>query len=513
MQTFAAIDIGSYSCRLKIVCMQDRRLKVLHQDREVTRLGASVFSGGMISPDAMADTLRALKRFYKAIQQFEAKQVRVVATAALRNARNGQVFVSWVKAELGWDLEIISGLEEARLIHRGVMRDTRTRGRCLLIDLGGGSCEITLSHQQRIVETASLPLGAVRLTQEFLRGADPPRAESIAQMEQFIHRELRRGTKRFTQLSRIQVIATSGTAGALASASVTLRKSDKDTRHDRRSCAATAAEVHHLAKRMQKMSNAERSRLPGVGPRRSEVIVAGAAVYAALLEHLGLPGFRYSENGLGDGMITGMIAEQNTRASAHHQLERDRWEGVLDTCHRYGVDPRYAEPVRAHAAQLFDDLRSIHKLPADYREWLEAAAMMRDVGKYISYQGHHHHTQYIISGSDLFGFTPGQRAVISGIARYLGKSRPTAQDRAFRYIAVTEHENVRRAIVLLRLAVALNQNHASDVARVRIRVSPKRIKLELEPGRTGADLEVWSLRKEADYFREVFRRDLLVTLA
>jgi exopolyphosphatase/guanosine-5'-triphosphate,3'-diphosphate pyrophosphatase len=261
------------------------------------------------------------------------------------------------------------------------------------------------------------------------------------------------------------------------------------------------------------MTNAERTRLAGVGPRRSEIIVAGAEVYAQVLEHLGLAGFRYSELGLRDGILAQMLAELDARTTAHQQFERDRWESVLATCKRYGVDTRSAEPVRAHAAQLFRDLHTLHDLPPDYRQWLEAAAMMRDVGKYINYQGHHRHTQYVIAGSELFGFTPQQRTIVSGIARYLGKSRPTPEDRAFRYIAPAEHEHVKRAIVLLRLAVALNQDRASDVRHVTVRVYPKRVLLELEPGRTGAELELWSLRREAAYFREVFRRELFATLA
>ena len=107
MQTLAAIDIGSNSCRLKIARIEKHRLKVLHEDREVTRLGASVFESGMISPDAMASTLRALKRFYKAVQAAGADRVRAVATAALRDARNAQAFVAWVTSETGWDVEII----------------------------------------------------------------------------------------------------------------------------------------------------------------------------------------------------------------------------------------------------------------------------------------------------------------------------------------------------------------------------------------------------------------------
>jgi exopolyphosphatase/guanosine-5'-triphosphate,3'-diphosphate pyrophosphatase len=514
MQTLAAIDIGSNSCRLKIARIEQHRLKVLHEDREVTRLGASVFESGMISPDAMAGTLRALKRFYKAVQEAAADRVRAVATAALRDARNAQAFVAWVKSETGWDLEIISGLEEARLIHRGVMREARTQGRCLLVDLGGGSCEITLSDRRRIVETMSLPLGAVRLTEEFLHEADRPAPEDIARMKRYIRRELGRAGRRFGSLSRVQVIATSGTAAALVQASVVTKLGGRPAKRPKKiSRTAETRAVRRLATKLPKLTNQERGRVPGVGPRRAEIIVAGAEVYATLLEHFGLGGFRYSDLGLRDGILAQMLAEQDARTSAHQQFERDRWESVLAICKRYGVDTRSAEPVRAHAAHLFRDLQSMHGLPADYRQWLEAAAMMRDVGKYINYQGHHRHTQYVIAGSELYGFTPQQRSIVSGIARYLGKSRPAPQDRAFRYIAPADHDNVKRAIVLLRLAVALNQDRASDVLRVTVRAYPKRVVLKIQPGRTGAELELWSLRKEADYFREVFRRELFPTLA
>lgn len=514
MQTLAAIDIGSNSCRLKIARIERHRLKVLHEDRAVTRLGASVFESGMISPDAMVGTLSALKRFYKAVQVAAADRVRAVATAALRDARNAQAFVAWVKSETGWDLEIISGLEEARLIHRGVMREARTQGRCLLVDLGGGSCEITLSDRRRIVETMSLPLGAVRLTEEFLHEADRPAPEDIARMKRYIRRELGRAGRRFGSLSRVQVIATSGTAAALVQASIVTKLGGRPAKRSKRmSGTAETRAVRRLATKLPKMTNQERGRVPGIGPRRAEIIVAGAEVYAILLEHFGLGGFRYSDLGLRDGILAQMLAEQDARTSAHQQFERDRWESVLATCKRYGVDTRSADPVRAHAAQLFRDLQSMHGLPADYQQWLEAAAMMRDVGKYINYQGHHRHTQYVIAGSELYGFTPQQRSIVSGIARYLGKSRPAPQDRAFRYIAPADHDNVKRAIVLLRLAIALNQDRASDVLRVTVRAYPKRVELKIQPGRTGAELELWSLRKEADYFREVFRRELFPTLA
>jgi exopolyphosphatase/guanosine-5'-triphosphate,3'-diphosphate pyrophosphatase len=155
----------------------------------------------------------------------------------------------------------------------------------------------------------------------------------------------------------------------------------------------------------------------------------------------------------------------------------------------------------------------LHQLPPEYESWLAAAAILRDTGKFINYQGHHRHTQYVISSSEIYGFTPMQRTLVSAIARYLGKSRPQPGDRALRNIPASEHQHVHRAVVLLRLAVALNQDRASDVLRVAAKVYPKRVYLELQPGRTGAELELWSLRKEADYFLEVFGRELFCTLA
>jgi exopolyphosphatase/guanosine-5'-triphosphate,3'-diphosphate pyrophosphatase len=509
MQTFAAIDIGSNSCRLKIARVAQHRLRVVHEDREVTRLGSSVFESGLVSPDAMASTLRALKRFYKAVQMHGASQVRAVATSAMRDARNGRAFLAWVKDETGWDVEIISGLEEGRLIHRGVMsNEPGTAGRCLLIDLGGGSCEISLSDRKRIVETVSLPLGAVRLTQEFLK-TDPPRKDEIARMRKFIARELRKASRGVVP-GRVQtILGTSGTAAALSAASQAIHK----TRPSKHPYFTPREDIQKLAARLTKMDNATRGGVNGIGPRRSEIIIAGAHVFAELLEHFALPGLRYSDMGLRDGILAQMLAESDARTSAHQQYERDRWQAVLEICRRYGVDLRQAEPVRAHAAQLFRDLGPIHELPPEYRIWLESAAMLRDIGKFMNYQGHHRHAQYIIANSEIFGFTATQRVVTSAIARYIGKSRPEPQGRTMRQVPVEEHEHVRRAVVLLRLAVALNQDRASDVLRVRVRAYPKKVHLELRPGRTGAELELWSLRKEAAWFREIFRRELLVSFS
>ena len=519
MLTFAAIDIGSNSVRLKIASVERHRLKTLYEDREVVRLGESVFQTGVISPEAMANTIRALKRFQKAVQLHVADRVRVVATSAMRDARNAAAFTAWVKSATGWNVEVISGLEEGRLIHLGVVtHEAGARGRCLLIDLGGGSCEITFSDEGRIREMVSLPLGAVRLQQEFLHG-DPPAKEDVARLKQYIDRELRLVVRKLGSPRVGLVIATSGTAAALAEASVAMarklpaRKAAPKSFVRIKPSVAKTAEVRWLTERLAKMNNAERASIPGIGTRRSEIVIGGAMVYSSLLERMGLRGFRYSPLGLRDGILAQMLANADLRASVHRKIENERWAGVLEVCRRYGVDMKKAEPVRQHVVQLYDDLARVHELPPEYRLWLEAAAMMQDVGKYMNHQGHHRHTQYIVANSEIFGFSPEQRAVVGAIARYMGKSRPDPVDRILRTIAIEEHPKIVRAVVLLRLALALNQDRASAAVRMRARVYSKRVLLELAPGRGGAELEAWSLRKEADYFREVFRRDLAVEVA
>ena len=525
MPTFAAIDIGSNSCRLAIASVtQQHKLRTLHEDREVTRLGESVFQAGVISPEAMASTIKALKRFHKAVQEHVVDRVRVVATSATRDALNAEAFRTRVKSSTGWTLEVISGLEEGRLIHLGVMaQEPDARKRTLLIDLGGGSCEITLSDEGRIQEMVSLPLGAVRLQQEFLR-TDPPSKQDIGRLRQFIERELSRVDRKVGKPKVDVVLATSGTAAALAEASHALPAEGAIEKHVAKAVRGRKAQpaavlettteaVRRLADRLLKMSNAQRAAVPGIGPKRSEIIVGGAQVYAGLLERTGLGGFRYSPLGLRDGVLAQMLADADTRASVHRTMESERWEGVLEVCRRYRVDPAKAEPVRKQAEALFKGLQRVHELPAEYELWLASAAMMRDIGKFMNHQGHHRHTQYIIANSEIFGFSPVQRAIVAAVARYLGRSRPDPMDRPMRFIPVEEHTHITRAVVLLRLAQAMCGERAGGAMPARTFIYPKRVLLRLQPVRGGAELEMWSLKKEAVYFREVFRRELFVEVA
>lgn len=504
MPTFAAVDIGSNSVRLKIARLTRGRLRAIHEDREVTRLGEGVFRSGFLTPESMAETVKVLRRFHRATQQVVTDPVRVVATSALRDARNSQAFLEWVRSATGWKVEIISGLEEARLIHLGLVSNLRVDSSpVLMIDLGGGSCELTVSGRGHIRDTVSLPLGAVRLTNEFL-SHDPPRKGELKRMQGFITREVNRIAARVVAAKVNAVIATSGTAAALAAAASHLRKNGA-----RQGNAVSRAEMARIAKRLARLPIDHRSQIEGIGPRRAEIIVAGAFVYHELLERCHLKGFRYSSLGLRDGLLAQMAAEHDRSTRSGRQIESERWESITCAVRQYHVDMKHALDVRDAAMSLFSALRPVHGLPPEFREWLSAAAMLYEVGDYLNRSGHHRHTYYIISNSEILGYTPQQRRIIGAIARYLGKSRPTLEDGPIKAIDPADRASVQKAILLLRLARALNLGRSRAVEKVRVSHRAGEVRLTLVPRRRmGVDLELWAVEKDAAYFREVFGREL-----
>ena len=507
MPTFAAIDIGSNSVRLKIARLQGGRLKGIHEDREVTRLGEGVFKSGLLAPEAMTETVRVLRRFHRAMQECGTDSVRVVATAAMRDARNSRAFLEWVRSTTGWTIEIISGLEEARLIHLGIISASRLGAHSvLLVDLGGGSCELTLSRDGHLRDTVSLPLGAVRLTGEFLQH-DPPRKSELKRLSEFVAREITRIQDRVRAARVGAVIATSGTAAALVGIGSHLA----GTRKIRPATYVTLEMMRRIAKQISRLTLEQRQKVPGIGPRRAEIICAGAVAYAELLERCHLAGFRYSALGLRDGILAQMAADYDRSTRSGRAIESERWESIKRAVEHYRVDLNHALHVRDAALLLFSSLKSVHQLPPEYREWLSAAAMLYEVGDYVNRNGHHRHTYYIIANSEILGYTPQQRRIIGSIARYLGKSRPTPGDGPMGSLSLEEQENVEKASILLRIARTLNMGRSQSVGKVGVSARNGRVAMKLTPrGKASVDLEVWSIEKDQAYFREVFGRELSV---
>lgn len=504
MPIFTAVDIGANSVRLKIARLSQHRLHVLHEDREVTRLGESVFRTGLLSTDAIAHTVRVLQRFRRAAQTYGSESVRVVATSALRDAGNAPAFLDWVMSATGWRVEVISGLEEGRLIHLAIISSTRARNaRALLLDLGGGSCELTVSDHGEILQMFSLPLGAVRLTQQFLR-RDPPKNKEVARLRSYIVEEVARIQRRVPAGIEM-TLATSGTAAAIAGAHYRTRSPKRGV--------VPRESLTKLTGTLAKLTCEQRAGIPGIGTRRAEIILAGAMVYAELLARLDLPDFHYSALGLRDGVLAQMSADYDRNTSFRKQIEAERRDALVNTATHYGADLKFAGHVRDLALKLFAGLKSVHRLPDEYEEWLTAAAMLQEVGSFVNRSGRRRHTYYIICHSEIFGYTVHQRHLIAAIARYVGKSRPTPDSRPLRPLGPGERENVQKTVLLLRLARALNLGRRAAVKEVSVGVRNNQVTLQLTVGRNGADLETWALQKERRYFQTVFGRELVATLS
>jgi len=269
-----------------------------------------------------------------------------------------------------------------------------------------------------------------------------------------------------------------------------------------------------IVKQLTRMPLAQRQRVPGIGPRRAEIICAGAVVYEELLERCHLAGFRYSPLGLRDGILAQMAAEYDRSTRSGRAVETERWESLRRAVEHYHVELPHVLQVRDSALQLFSALKSVHQLPPEYREWLSAAALLYEVGDYVNRAGHHRHSYYIISNSEILGYTPQQRRIVAAIARYLGKSRPTPEDGPMSVLNPQEQAAVTKASMLLRIARALHMNHSQSVAQVGISARNGRVSLRITPRRGASlDLEIWAIQKDGDYFREVFGRELSVAVA
>src|SRR5579884_602228 len=353
MPRYAAVDIGSNSVRMLAAEVNTAgKTTVLAEQRQVTRLGASVFQHGRISEEAMQFVCDTLGRMSQAYKGLDVLAVRAVATSAVRDASNQSEFLDRASVALGTRVETISGQEEARLIHAGVQaRWPHPADRVLILDVGGGSAEVILSENGDLVQAFSRPLGAVRLTEVFLKH-DPPAEIELHRLREYIDEKLAVAAKRFSRQPFDRVIATSGTAAAIVCSINHIPRARRDEADRLR---ATAAQVRRYYAEVAARNLAQRRKFEGIGPRRAEIIVAGAAVFARALELFEHPSIYYSAAGVRDGIIADLAARGAGREVAW--LSRDQRRTVEAMSRRYGVQPKHAAKVAEIARTLFDELQ------------------------------------------------------------------------------------------------------------------------------------------------------------
>jgi exopolyphosphatase/guanosine-5'-triphosphate,3'-diphosphate pyrophosphatase len=331
----------------------------------------------------------------------------------------------------------------------------------------------------------------------------------MRQLRSFIGREAGRVAGRIAGSKPKVVIATSGTAESLAAVCHAMYRTKSQ-----RGMTVTRLQMRRIAKMLARLSLEERRKVEGIGLRRAEIVIAGAAVYFELLERYRLGGFRFSPLGLRDGLLAQMAAESDHATRSGRQIESDRRDSILAAVRHYRVDLEHADRVRETALHLFLELRAIHRLPAEYREWIAAAAMLCEVGDYVNRTGRHRHTYYIISQSEILGYTPQQRKIIAAIARYLGKSRPSPEDGPIKVLPPSDQKQIEKASLLLRLAWGLNLGRSGALKMTKVKIHEGSVDLTLVPKRPqNVDLELWAVEKETPYFREVFGVDFSAATA
>ena len=264
-----------------------------------------------------------------------------------------------------------------------------------------------------------------------------------------------------------------------------------------------------IAREISKKSLAQRQAMQGIGPRRAEIIIAGASVYADLVERSIFLDLLFRRLDCATACWP-RWSPSTIVARRPGAVLKPNASQYLETAKHYGADMKYANHVRELALSLFKQLKSVHRLPPEYEEWLSAAAIMQEVGSFINRSGRHRHAYYIIANSEIYGFTTEQRRLIAAIARYVGKSRPTPQDRGLRLLTPIDRQLVPRAIVLLRLARALNQGRKGAVTQVSTRLKDSAVQFHVQTKRVGAGLSNFKISEEKNYFREVFGRELVL---
>ncbi len=484
---------------------QGAPIKTLAAERQVTRLGAGVFQNGRIAPGALEFVTQVLAKMAQIYRKLDVIAVRAVATSAVRDASNKHEFLELASAVLGVPVEIISGQEEARLIHLGVQsRWPQQDKRVLILDVGGGSAELILSERGELVEAFSKPLGAVRLTEAFLK-SDPPAPLDLHRMHEYIEEKLAAPLRRIGTGPFDRMIATSATAAAIVCA---VNRVARSRREEADRLKATVQQVRAFSKEVSAVDLAHRAKIQGIGPRRAEIIVAGAAVFRRALELFHRPSLHYSAAGVRDGIIADLASRGAGRELT--MLNRDQRRVVEQMVRRYGAPMLHARKVGEIAHRLFESLQPLHRLPPGHGKLLEAAGYLHDIGHFVSASSHHKHSYYLVAHSDLPGFTDQERQMIALLCRYHRKSMPLPRHSPFQAFDPDSRRAITMLTPLLRIADSLDRSHEQRVNGMQIQLRNGSVILGLE-SKADTDLELWAVERVADAFRDTYQTSLALT--
>lgn len=509
--TVAFLDVGTYSVRLLLVRLNPNQSHtILSELKEPVRLGGKGFADNLLDSAAMDRAVVVCARFVGMARRNGAKEIVAVATSATREAENQREFLRRLRSEAGIEVRVISGREEARLIYLGVSRGLHLEGKTgLFIDLGGGSTEIAVGDERDFQYLDSLKLGTIRLTQMFQLD-EPSRPIPASRYRRVCDYARSAAVRTIGQLKQHPFDMTIGTAGTVRNlAGMAAQRSGRSANGN--GLPLTRSELGKIADQLRSVPLAERRKTPGLNPERADVIIAGTAILEVLMEELGIKQLITSRLGLQDGLLVNYLIRRRKRNDPLYDLTARR-RSVLLLGRRCGFDEKHAHAVALLALSLFDSAKQLelHDYGEAERELLEYAALLHDIGVFLSFVNHQAHTYYLIRHADLIGFDQMEIAVIAALARYHRKGRPRAADAEFAELDKRGQGIVTRLSVLLRLAEHLERSHHGVIQQARFRrLTDGRVRLVVKADGDCA-LELSAAAKDPKAFARAFHRELVV---
>ena len=532
----AAIDIGSNSIHLVIVrAMRGQHLEIIDREKEMVRLGSVTLREHRLAPETIDRAITTLARYKKMAEANKVDLIITTATAAVRESDNADEFINRVRSEVGLDVRLLPGIEEARLIALAVSEVTDFNNqRGLIIDVGGGSTEFILTRGGEPEFLHSMRIGAVRLTEKFI-STDPPALAERERLVANLRADLARVVWEVKRRGFDFVVGTAGTVENIVSAIVQAEAAkylETATEFEGFTETVTLDQIRELNRKLAQMSNRQRRRVAGIEKARSDIIIAGGLLVETILSELGATEIASCDWALREGVILNFLRNRATEKPGDRrarpasvalitQLESlaaidessldVRTRSVLSVARHYGYDAPHSHHVAHLAARIFDDTRELHRLDEEDRKLLLYAALLHDLGYHIAHNNHHKHGLYLIKNAEMPGFTGAEIAVMATVIRYHRGSMPKAGGDAR---ALREHEDyysleradritVLKLAAILQIADGLDRAHRQPVKDLHCRMSGETVTFTVEAGGE-CDLEIWSAERKAVWFSDVF---------
>lgn len=463
----AAIDIGTNSVHMIVARVRpDLSFEIVDREKAMVRLGAGGLDGRALTAEAMTAALQALTTFRKIADSHRVDQIRAVATSATREARNGGEFLSRLAKETGIRARVITGAEEARLIHQAAVYGVDVgSARAVVIDIGGGSVEVTLGTGSSVQLARSFKLGVIRLTERLVT-TDPLSDRDEGRLEKHILAEVGRYCDQIAEIGFDRVVGTSGTILSLGVMATTAARGTPPA--ELRNLRVSAKQIRRVRRELQTHDLEGRLTIPGLDPRRADVAVAGAILLDTLLRRLGADELTLCDLALREGLVLDYVRRHKLEIAQVDRIPDVRRRSTIELAERCNYFAVHAQQVARLALALFDQTRAQHELTDREREWLEYAAYMHDLGVHISYPRHHRHSYYLIKNGDLRGFEPDEIEVIALVARYHRRSTPKKTHGEYASLTPPLRRTVRILASILRVAENLDRSHAQNISALEL---------------------------------------------